>query len=119
MRPYFVGYGQRDEDSKERVKAFELADRGAGIAGTPFNVPYFRKFKGPNAFFTITGEPYTAASTSKFLLLRSRIVGGRTDHCARIALCFAKGDWTRRPRERMEGHWPITYEDLPACFFTR
>lgn len=101
------------------MKAFELADRGAGIAGAHSSVPYFGKFTGPNAFFTIKGELYTAASTSKFLLLRSRIVDGRTDHCARIALCFAKADWKRRSHERMEGTGRLRMKTSHRVFFTR
>ncbi|PYV30775.1 MAG: GMC family oxidoreductase, partial [Acidobacteria bacterium] len=84
------------KDFKEHLWPYELTHRGAGIAGMYYNLPYLSEFSAPNAFFTIRGEPYTTAPDSKFMWLRSRIVGGRTNHWARIALRFAEVDFKGR-----------------------
>lgn len=104
------------KDYKEHVWPYELAHRGAGIAGMYYNIPYLSEFSAPNAFFTIKGEPYTTAPDSKFMWLRSRIVGGRTNHWARIALRFAEVDFRGRSTDGMGDDWPITYQDVSPYY---
>jgi choline dehydrogenase-like flavoprotein len=104
------------KDFKEHVWPYELAHRGAGIAGMYYNIPYVNEFTAPNAFFTIKGEPYTTAPDSKFMWLRSRIVGGRTNHWARIALRFAEVDFKGRSTDGMGDDWPITYQDIAPYY---
>lgn len=104
------------KDFKEHVWPYELAHRGAGIAGMYYNIPYLSEFTAPNAYFTIKGEPYTNAPDSKFMWLRSRIVGGRTNHWARIALRFAEVDFKGRSADGMGDDWPITYQDLSSYY---
>jgi len=105
-----------DKDFKEHVWPYQLPHRGAGIAGIYYNIPYINEFTAPNAFFTIPGEPYTTGPDSKFMWLRSRIVGGRTNHWARIALRFADVDFRGRSSDGMGDDWPITYQDLAAYY---
>ena len=104
------------KDFKEHVWPYELAHRGAGIAGMYYNVPYLSELTAPNAFFTIKGEPYTNAPDSKFMWLRSRIVGGRTNHWARIALRLAEVDFKGRSADGMGDDWPVTYQDLSPYY---
>ena len=104
------------EDFKENVRPYELAHHGARIAGVYYNLPYLSEFTAPNAFFTIKRKPDTAAPDSKFLWLRSRIVGGRTDHWARIALRFAKFHVKAGSHDGTGDDWPITYEDLAPYY---
>ena len=104
------------KDFKEHVWPYELAHRGAGIAGMYYNIPYVNEFTAPNAFFTIKGEPYTNAPDSKFMWLRSRIVGGRTNHWGRIALRFAEVDFKGRSSDGMGDDWPITYQDIAPYY---
>jgi choline dehydrogenase-like flavoprotein len=104
------------KDYKEHVWPYDLAHRGAGIAGMYYNIPYLSEFTAPNAFFTIKGEPYTTAPDSNFMWLRSRIVGGRTNHWARIALRFAEVDFKGRSTDGMGDDWPITYEDIAPYY---
>jgi choline dehydrogenase-like flavoprotein len=66
-----------NKDFKEHTWPYELTHRGAGIAGMYYNIPYLSEFTAPNAFFTIKGEPYTIATDSKFMWLRSRLVCSR------------------------------------------
>ena len=105
-----------NKDFKEHVWPYDLAHRGAGIAGMYYNIPYINEFTAPNAFFTIKGEPYTTAPDTKFMWLRSRIVGGRTNHWARIALRFAEVDFRGRSTDGMGDDWPITYQDLAPYY---
>ena len=104
------------KDFKEHLWPYELTHRGAGIAGMYYNLPYLSEFSAPNAFFTIRGEPYTTAPDSKFMWLRSRIVGGRTNHWARIALRFAEVDFKGRSADGVADDWPVTYQDLSAYY---
>ena len=105
-----------NKDFKEHVWPYDLAHRGAGIAGMYYNIPYINEFTAPNAFFTIKGEPYTTAPDTKFMWLRSRIVGGRTNHWGRIALRFAEVDFRGRSTDGMGDDWPITYQDLAPYY---
>jgi choline dehydrogenase-like flavoprotein len=104
------------KDYKEHVWPYKLAHRGAGIAGFYYSQPYLSEFTAPNAFFTIKGEPYTNAPDTKFMWLRSRIVGGRTNHWARIALRFAEVDFRGRSADGVGDDWPITYQDLSPYY---
>jgi choline dehydrogenase-like flavoprotein len=105
-----------NKDFKEHVWPYDLAHRGAGIGGMYYNIPDINEFTAPNAFFTIKGEPYTTAPDTKFMWLRSRIVGGRTNHWGRIALRFAEVDFRGRSTDGMGDDWPITYQDLAPYY---
>lgn len=104
------------KDFKEHVWPYDLPHRGAGIAGMYYNIPYINEFTAPNAYFTIKGEPYTTSPDSKFMWLRSRIVGGRTNHWARIALRFAEIDFRGRSTDGLGDDWPITYQDVAPYY---
>ncbi len=103
-------------DYKEHVWPYELAHRGAGIAGAAYRNPYWTEFLAPNGFWEIEGEPYTTASDSAFRWFRSRIVGGRTNHWGRIALRFAEVDFKCRSNDGAGDDWPITYQELAPYY---
>src|SRR3989442_7569994 len=73
------------KDFKEHVLPYELEHRGAGVGGFGY-LPVLSEFLAPNGFWTIVGEPYTIGPVSKVMVLRSRILGARTNHCGPIAL---------------------------------
>lgn len=105
-----------ERDYKEHVWPYELAHRGAGIAGAAYKNPYWTEFLAPNGFWEIEGEPYTTAPDSAFRWFRSRIVGGRTNHWARIALRFAEVDFKSRSSDGAGDDWPLTYRDLAPYY---
>jgi len=103
------------KDFREHVWPYELRHRGAGVEGSGY-LPVTNEFLAPNGFWTIEGEPYTLAPGSRFMWFRSRIVGGRTNHWARIALRFAEVDFKPFSKDGKGEDWPITYHDLASYY---
>ena len=64
----------------------------------------------------VPGEPYTVAEGSKFKLYRTRMVGGRTNHWARMSLRLGPYDFKGRSRDGLGVDWPITYNDLEPWY---
>lgn len=104
------------KDFKMLMWPYQLPHRGAGVGGKYYHLPYLSEFTAPNAFWTIKGEPYTTAPGSEFKWLRSRIVGGRTNHWARVSLRFAEVDFKPRSTDGRGDDWPITYQDLAPYY---
>jgi choline dehydrogenase-like flavoprotein len=105
-----------EKDFKMFVWPYQLAHRGVGVGGVYYNLPYLSEFTAPNAFWDIKGEPYTNAPGSKFKWLRSRIVGGRTNHWARVSLRLAEVDFRSASTDGNGDDWPITYKDLAPYY---
>ncbi len=105
-----------DKDYKEHVWPYQLAHRGAGIAGAGYEDFGRTEFMAPNGSWTIEGEPYISAPGSRFRWFRSRIVGGRTNHWGRIALRFAEVDFRARSNDGAGDDWPLTYQDLAPYY---
>jgi choline dehydrogenase-like flavoprotein len=77
----------------------------------------------PNGYFDpcyggweIPGEPYTLAPGSDWMWWRTRGLGGRTNHWARIALRMGPYDFKPYTRDGKGFDWPITYDDLAPYY---
>lgn len=104
------------KDFKEHLWPWQVPHRGAGPHAEGYfgRSPYdFAAFFGG---FEIDGEPYTVAEGSEFSWFRSRVVGGRTNHWARIALRFADYDFTPYSRDGLGTDWPITYDEIAPYY---
>jgi choline dehydrogenase-like flavoprotein len=102
-------------DYKEHVWPYELPHRGAGVGGgLRQGLP--DEFMAPNGAWEIQGEPYVSAPGSRFRWVRSRIVGGRTNHWGRIALRMAPVDFKVRSHDGRGDDWPISYEDVAPYY---
>ncbi|HWA87242.1 MAG TPA: FAD-binding protein, partial [Opitutus sp.] len=67
----------------------------------------------------VPGEPYVSASQEhgrNFTWWRARMLGGRTNHWARIALRNGPYDFKARSRDGLGHDWPINYEDLAPYY---
>jgi choline dehydrogenase-like flavoprotein len=67
----------------------------------------------------VPGEPYVSASEEpgrKFTWWRARMLGGRTNHWARIALRNGPYDFKPRSRDGLGIDWPIGYDDLASYY---
>ncbi|HWA84963.1 MAG TPA: GMC family oxidoreductase, partial [Opitutus sp.] len=67
----------------------------------------------------VPGEPYVSASDDpeqKFMWWRTRMLGGRTNHWARIALRNGPYDFKPRSRDGLGFDWPISYEDVAPYY---
>lgn len=105
-----------EKDFKMFMWPYQLAHRGVGVGGLHYHTPYLSEFTAPNAFWTIKDEPYTNAPGSEFKWLRSRIVGGRTNHWARVSLRFAEVDFRSRSTDGMGDDWPVTYQEIAPYY---
>jgi len=67
--------------------------------------------------WTVPGEPYTIAPGSQpFIWWRPRMLGGRTNHWARVSLRFGPLDFKPYSRDGLGVDWPITYEELAPWY---
>lgn len=105
-----------EKDYKEHVWPYELPHRGVGPGGMYYKIPYISEFSAPNGFFQIDGEPYSVAPGSDFSWFRSRILGGRTNHYARISLRMAEWDFKPGSTDGVGEDWPISYQDLAPYY---
>ncbi|HEV3412081.1 MAG TPA: FAD-dependent monooxygenase, partial [Puia sp.] len=64
----------------------------------------------------IDGEPYTQKDGSEFQWFRSRMLGGRTNHWARISLRMGPKDFKCRTSYGVGDDWPITYEEISPYY---
>lgn len=64
----------------------------------------------------IAGEPYTQAEGTKFAWLRTRMLGGRTNHWGRITLRYGPYDFRTSSRHGLGVDWPIAYADLAPYY---
>ncbi len=64
----------------------------------------------------INGEPYTQKDGSEFQWFRSRMLGGRTNHWARISLRMGPKDFLCKTSYGVGDDWPITYDDIKPYY---
>ena len=64
----------------------------------------------------IDGEPYTQKDGSEFQWFRARMLGGRTNHWARIALRMGPKDFKCRTSYGVGDDWPITYDEIKSYY---
>jgi choline dehydrogenase-like flavoprotein len=71
-----------------------------------------------NASFAanLEDEPYTVAPGSQFRWFRSRCIGGRTNHYARVQLRYADYDFKPRSHDGLGWDWPIGYDDIAPYY---
>ena len=104
-------------DYKEHMWPYEVDHRGAGEnAEKYFGREKWGFFRAPNGFWDSEDEPYTVAPGSEFRWMRSRILGGRTNHYGRISLRFADYDFRPYSTDGLGSDWPITYEDVAPYY---
>ena len=103
-------------DYKEHMWPHAVAHRGAGSDGAAYFGGGSNYFGAHAGGFQIPGEPYTAASGSKFRWFRSRITGGRTNHFGRIFFRFSDYDFKPYSSDGLGTDWPIAYEDLSPYY---
>jgi choline dehydrogenase-like flavoprotein len=85
--------------------------RGAGTPDKPFGF-FDATIDGG---WQVPGEPYTNASDDpkrQFMWWRSRMLGGRSNHWARISLRNGPYDFKPRSRDGLGLDWPLSYEDV-------
>jgi choline dehydrogenase-like flavoprotein len=89
--------------------------RGAGTPDKPFGF-YDATIDGG---WKVPGEPYVSASDDparQFMWWRARMLGGRTNHWARIALRNGPYDFKPYSRDGLGFDWPISYEDVAPYY---
>ncbi|HYP16197.1 MAG TPA: GMC family oxidoreductase [Opitutus sp.] len=72
-----------------------------------------------NGGWTVPDEPYVSASSDprqKFMWWRSRMLGGRTNHWARISLRNGPYDFKPYSRDGLGFDWPVSYDDLAPYY---
>jgi len=89
--------------------------RGAGTPDKPFGF-FDATIDGG---WQVPGEPYTNASDDpkrQFMWWRARMLGGRSNHWARISLRNGPYDFKPRSRDGLGLDWPIAYEDVAPYY---
>jgi len=89
--------------------------RGAGTTDKPFGFHDATIDGG----WTVPDEPYVSASEDprqRFMWWRARMLGGRTNHWARIALRNGPYDFRPRSRDGLGFDWPISYADVAPYY---
>src|SRR5690606_31117275 len=61
-------------------------------------------------------EPYTVAPGSSFRLFRSRVIGGRTNHYARVQLRYSDYDFKPKSMNDAGFDWPIGYDNIAPYY---
>jgi choline dehydrogenase-like flavoprotein len=64
----------------------------------------------------VEGEPYTQKEGSDFQWFRSRMLGGRTNHWARISLRMGPKDFKCRTHYGVGDDWPVTYDEIKPYY---
>ena len=107
----------RPEDFKTLVGPSDFWHRGAGemaelyTTGQAATLNYSASFAA-NA----QDEPYTVAPGSQFRLFRSRVIGGRTNHYARVQLRYSDYDFKPKSMNDVGWDWPISYADMAPYY---
>jgi choline dehydrogenase-like flavoprotein len=104
-------------DFKTMQPPYDIWHRGAGEKGTLYTSGQGETL-GFNASFpaNVVDEPYTVAPGSQFRLFRSRVIGGRTNHYARVQLRYSDYDFKPKSMRGVGWDWPIGYEDLAPYY---
>jgi choline dehydrogenase-like flavoprotein len=89
--------------------------RGSGTPDKPFGF-FDATIDGG---WQVPGEPYTNASDDpkrQFMWWRARMLGGRSNHWARISLRNGPYDFKPRSRDGLGLDWPISYDDVAPYY---
>jgi choline dehydrogenase-like flavoprotein len=94
------------KDSQQLKWSYQSPRRG-GNATRPMG-----DFDASYGGWQIDGEPYTQKDGSEFQWFRSRMLGGRTNHWARISLRMGPRDFKCKTHYGTSDDWPITYDEI-------
>jgi len=98
------------KDSQQLKWSYESPRRG-GNAVRPMG-----DFDGSYGGWQIDGEPYTQKDGSDFQWYRSRMLGGRTNHWARISLRMGPKDFKYKSSFGVGDDWPIAYDEIKPYY---
>lgn len=106
------------DDFRNLASPLDPWHRGAGEAAELYTTNQGAAFQQPNVVFppNLTDEPYTVAPGSNFRWSRSRCIGGRTNHYARVQLRYSDYDFKNRSMKGVGFDWPIGYADLKPYY---
>ena len=106
------------DDFKNLASPLDPWHRGAGESAQYYLTGQTAPFQQPSVLFSPsqTDEPYSVAPGSNFRLSRSRCIGGRTNHYARVQLRYAEYDFKNRSMKGVGFDWPIGYADLAPYY---
>ena len=106
-----------ETDFKQGMWPYDVPHRGAGPdAGYYDGTMQWGYFSAPNGYWNIPGEPYTVAPDNQFAWLRSRIIGGRTNHFGRFTPRFSDFDFKPYTMDGLGTDWPIGYQEMSPYF---
>src|SRR5205823_5391403 len=109
----------RNYDPQEETPMFQTnADAPLRGAATP-DKPLGFHDATVGGGWAVPGEPYTNASAEpgeQFTWWRARMLGGRTNHWAKIALRNGPYDFKSYSRDGLGADWPINYEDVAPYY---
>ena len=104
-------------DFKTLQGPFSVWHRGAGEGAELYTTGQAAALNFSASFAANTvDEPYTVAAGDSFRLFRSRVIGGRTNHYARVQLRYSDYDFKPRSMNDVGFDWPIAYEDLAPYY---
>jgi choline dehydrogenase-like flavoprotein len=110
-----------DADYREHVPAFELRYRGRSKAPLAHRRPvqsrsYAVREWNSSWFVNDIDEPYVDESDPKFVWVRPRIVGGRTNVWGRESLRISDFEFKAASHDGDGADWPIGYADLEPYY---
>src|ERR1700761_5150878 len=73
-------------------------------------------FDGAYGGWQIEGEPYTQKNGTQFDWYRAKMLGGRTNHWARISLRMGPKDFKCKTAYGTGDDWPITYDEIKPYY---
>ncbi len=104
-------------DFKTMVAPSDVWHRGAGDAAELYTTGQAAALSYSASFAAnMVDEPYTVAPGSQFRLFRSRVIGGRTNHYARVQLRYSDYDFKPKSMNDVGWDWPIGYSDVAPYY---
>lgn len=104
-------------DFKTMMGPSDVWHRGAGDAAELYTEGRAAALNYSASFSAnMADEPYTVAPGSQFRLFRSRVIGGRTNHYARVQLRYSDYDFKPRSMNDVGWDWPISYADVAPYY---
>ena len=98
------------KDSAQLKWPYESPRRG-GNATRPMG-----DFDAAYGGWEIEGEPYTQKGNTKFDWFRAKMLGGRTNHWARISLRMGPKDFKCKDAYGVGDNWPVTYDEIKPYY---
>ena len=104
-------------DFKTMMGPSDFWHRGAGEAAELYTSGQTASLNYSASYAANTvDEPYTVAPGSSFRLFRSRVIGGRTNHYARVQLRYSDYDFKPQSMNDAGFDWPIGYDDIAPYY---